>query len=91
LTTRLLVTGGAGFIGASFVQLPPSQAEYVTCLRGAVFDVVVDMRVGSPSQHGTTPRRPSITGDQRLANRLTVAKNLVKVDQLDFWRHDYGI
>ncbi|HET7739850.1 MAG TPA: dTDP-4-dehydrorhamnose 3,5-epimerase, partial [Mycobacterium sp.] len=27
----------------------PSQAKYVTCLRGAVFDVVVDIRVGSPT------------------------------------------
>lgn len=35
--------------GVHFAQLPPSQAKYVTCLRGAVFDVVVDIRVGSPS------------------------------------------
>jgi dTDP-4-dehydrorhamnose 3,5-epimerase len=32
-----------------FAQLPPSQAKYVTCLHGAVFDVVVDIRVGSPT------------------------------------------
>lgn len=35
--------------GMHFAQLPPSQAKYVTCLRGAVFDVVVDIRVGSPT------------------------------------------
>ncbi|MGV0741262.1 dTDP-4-dehydrorhamnose 3,5-epimerase [Mycolicibacterium sp. XJ870] len=35
--------------GVHFAQLPPSQAKYVTCLRGAVFDVVVDIRVGSPT------------------------------------------
>lgn len=35
--------------GLHFAQLPPSQAKYVTCLRGAVFDVVVDIRVGSPT------------------------------------------
>ena len=29
--------------------LPPSQAKFVTCLRGAVLDVVVDLRVGSPT------------------------------------------
>jgi dTDP-4-dehydrorhamnose 3,5-epimerase len=29
--------------------VPPSQAKYVTCLRGAVLDVVVDIRVGSPA------------------------------------------
>lgn len=35
--------------GLHFAELPPSQAKYVTCLRGAVFDVVVDVRVGSPT------------------------------------------
>lgn len=35
--------------GVHFAQLPPSQAKYVTCVRGAVFDVVVDIRVGSPT------------------------------------------
>ena len=35
--------------GLHFAQLPPGQAKYVTCLRGAVFDVVVDIRVGSPT------------------------------------------
>jgi dTDP-4-dehydrorhamnose 3,5-epimerase len=35
--------------GLHFAQLPPSQAKYVTCLRGSVFDVVVDIRVGSPT------------------------------------------
>ncbi|AFM15800.1 dTDP-4-dehydrorhamnose 3,5-epimerase [Mycolicibacterium chubuense NBB4] len=35
--------------GLHFAQLPPSQAKYVTCVTGAVFDVVVDIRVGSPT------------------------------------------
>ncbi|RUP03221.1 MAG: dTDP-4-dehydrorhamnose 3,5-epimerase [Mycobacterium sp.] len=35
--------------GLHFAQLPPSQAKYVTCVRGAVFDVVVDIREGSPT------------------------------------------
>lgn len=35
--------------GLHFAQLPPSQAKYVTCLRGSVFDVAVDIRVGSPT------------------------------------------
>jgi dTDP-4-dehydrorhamnose 3,5-epimerase len=35
--------------GLHFAQLPPGQAKYVTCLSGAVFDVVVDIRVGSPT------------------------------------------
>ena len=35
--------------GLHFAQLPPSQAKYVTCVKGSVFDVVVDIRVGSPT------------------------------------------
>lgn len=35
--------------GLHFAQLPPGQAKYVTCVRGTVFDVVVDIRVGSPT------------------------------------------
>jgi dTDP-4-dehydrorhamnose 3,5-epimerase len=35
--------------GIHFADVPPSQAKYVTCLRGAVLDVVVDLRAGSPT------------------------------------------
>lgn len=43
-------TSSAGVLrGLHFAQLPPSQAKYVTCVRGAVFDVAVDIRVGSPT------------------------------------------
>nr|AAB66649.1 RmlC [Mycobacterium tuberculosis] len=35
--------------GLHFAQLPPSQAKYVTCVSGSVFDVVVDIREGSPT------------------------------------------
>ncbi len=35
--------------GLHFAQLPPSQAKYIACLHGAVFDVVADIRVGSPT------------------------------------------
>jgi dTDP-4-dehydrorhamnose 3,5-epimerase len=35
--------------GLHFAELPPGQAKYVTCVSGAVFDVVVDIRVGSPT------------------------------------------
>jgi dTDP-4-dehydrorhamnose 3,5-epimerase len=34
--------------GVHFADVPPSQAKYVTCVLGAVLDVVVDLRVGSP-------------------------------------------
>ena len=41
--------------GIHFAQVPPSQAKYVTCVQGAVLDVIVDLRVGSPTfgQHAT--------------------------------------
>lgn len=35
--------------GLHFAQSPPGQAKYVTCVSGSVFDVVVDIRVGSPT------------------------------------------
>jgi dTDP-4-dehydrorhamnose 3,5-epimerase len=34
--------------GVHFADVPPGQAKYITCIRGAVLDVVVDIRVGSP-------------------------------------------
>lgn len=35
--------------GIHFADVPPGQAKYVTCFAGAVLDVVVDIRVGSPT------------------------------------------
>ena len=35
--------------GIHFADTPPGQAKYVTCPKGAVLDVVVDIRVGSPT------------------------------------------
>jgi dTDP-4-dehydrorhamnose 3,5-epimerase len=35
--------------GIHFADVPPGQAKYVTCVKGAVLDVVVDIRVGSPT------------------------------------------
>ena len=35
--------------GVHFADVPPGQAKYVSCLRGAIVDVVVDLRVGSPA------------------------------------------
>ncbi|GAC57024.1 dTDP-6-deoxy-D-xylo-4-hexulose 3,5-epimerase [Gordonia hirsuta DSM 44140 = NBRC 16056] len=40
----------AGVIrGVHFADVPPGQAKYVTCASGAVLDVVVDLRTGSPT------------------------------------------
>lgn len=35
--------------GIHFADVPPSQAKYVFCPKGAVLDVVVDIRTGSPT------------------------------------------
>ncbi|MEF3405217.1 dTDP-4-dehydrorhamnose 3,5-epimerase [Agromyces sp. CCNWLW203] len=35
--------------GIHFADVPPGQAKYVTAVRGAVLDFVVDVRVGSPT------------------------------------------
>ena len=35
--------------GIHFADVPPGQAKYVCCVSGAIMDVVVDLRVGSPS------------------------------------------
>jgi dTDP-4-dehydrorhamnose 3,5-epimerase len=35
--------------GIHYADVPPSQAKYVQCLRGAILDFVVDIRVGSPT------------------------------------------
>ena len=35
--------------GVHYADVPPGQAKYVTCFAGRVLDVVVDIRVGSPT------------------------------------------
>jgi dTDP-4-dehydrorhamnose 3,5-epimerase len=35
--------------GIHFADVPPSQAKYVSCPSGAILDVVVDIRTGSPT------------------------------------------
>ena len=35
--------------GIHYADVPPGQAKYVTCVRGAVLDVIVDLRAGSPT------------------------------------------
>jgi len=35
--------------GIHFASVPPGQAKYVTCVSGVILDVVVDLRIGSPS------------------------------------------
>ena len=35
--------------GVHFADVPPSQAKYITCTTGRVLDVIVDIRIGSPT------------------------------------------
>ncbi|OLB79491.1 MAG: dTDP-4-dehydrorhamnose 3,5-epimerase [Actinobacteria bacterium 13_2_20CM_2_71_6] len=35
--------------GIHSVSIPPGQAKFLTCVRGAVLDLVVDIRLGSPT------------------------------------------
>jgi dTDP-4-dehydrorhamnose 3,5-epimerase len=35
--------------GIHYADVPVGQAKYVTCVRGAMLDVVIDLRVGSPT------------------------------------------
>jgi dTDP-4-dehydrorhamnose 3,5-epimerase len=35
--------------GIHFADVPPGQSKYITCVSGAILDVVVDLRVGSPT------------------------------------------
>ena len=45
-----LSVSAAGVVrGVHFADVPPGQAKYVTCMTGAVLDVVVDIRTGSPT------------------------------------------
>jgi dTDP-4-dehydrorhamnose 3,5-epimerase len=43
------VSSAGALRGVHFADVPPSQAKYVTCPAGALVDVVVDLRVGSPT------------------------------------------
>lgn len=35
--------------GVHFAEVPPGQAKYVQCFAGSILDIVVDIRVGSPT------------------------------------------
>ena len=43
------VSGRGVIRGIHFADVPPGQGKYVACVSGAILDVVVDIRVGSPT------------------------------------------
>jgi dTDP-4-dehydrorhamnose 3,5-epimerase len=49
LQANASISAAGAVRGVHFAQVPPSQAKFVTCPRGALLDVVVDIRVGSPT------------------------------------------
>lgn len=58
--------------GLHYADVPPSQAKLVTCVRGAILDVVVDLRVGSP----TYRRWESVRLDETNPSSVYVAEGL---------------
>lgn len=47
--TNVSVSARGTVRGVHFADVPPGQAKYVTALRGALLDVAVDLRTGSPT------------------------------------------
>lgn len=66
------VSSAGALRGLHFAQLPVGQAKYVTCLSGSVFDVVVDIRVGSP----TFGRWDSVLLDDRNRKSVYLSEGL---------------
>jgi dTDP-4-dehydrorhamnose 3,5-epimerase len=58
--------------GIHYSDVPPGQAKYVTCASGAILDVVVDLRVGSP----TFGRWQTVRLDDEGRNALYIGEGL---------------
>jgi dTDP-4-dehydrorhamnose 3,5-epimerase len=58
--------------GIHYADVPPGQAKYVYCPRGAFLDVVVDIRVGSP----TFGRWDSVVLDDRDKRSIYISEGL---------------
>lgn len=59
--------------GLHGVAIPPGQARYATCVRGAIVDIVVDTRIGSPTFGEHVPVRL----DDQERQALYLAEGLV--------------
>jgi dTDP-4-dehydrorhamnose 3,5-epimerase len=46
---NISVSAAGAVRAVHFADVPPGQAKYVTCVSGSILDVVVDLRVGSPT------------------------------------------
>lgn len=58
--------------GVHFAQVPPGQAKYVQCFAGRILDIVVDIRVGSP----TFGQCDAVELDDERRNALYIAEGL---------------
>jgi dTDP-4-dehydrorhamnose 3,5-epimerase len=58
--------------GVHFAQVPPGQAKYVQCFSGRILDIVVDIRVGSP----TFGQCDAVELDDERRNALYIAEGL---------------
>jgi epimerase EvaD len=58
--------------GVHFTDVPPGQAKYVYCARGALLDVAIDVRVGSP----TFGRWCSVLLDAKTARAVYLAEGI---------------
>lgn len=58
--------------GVHFADVPPGQAKYVYCPNGALLDVVVDIRVGSP----TYGRHEAVLLDSRSFRAVYLSEGL---------------
>jgi dTDP-4-dehydrorhamnose 3,5-epimerase len=66
-------TSRAGALrGVHFAEIPPGQAKYLVCVSGAITDVVVDVRVGSP----TYGQWDSVVLDDRNRRAIYIAEGL---------------
>ncbi|GII02338.1 dTDP-4-dehydrorhamnose 3,5-epimerase [Planobispora takensis] len=66
------VSGRGVLRGVHFADVPPGQAKYVMCVSGAVLDVVVDVRAGSP----TFGRWEAVRLDDETRRGLYIAEGL---------------
>ncbi|MFD0689960.1 dTDP-4-dehydrorhamnose 3,5-epimerase [Actinomadura fibrosa] len=49
LQTNCSVSARGVLRGVHVAEVPPGQAKYITCVRGAILEVMVDLRTGSPT------------------------------------------
>jgi dTDP-4-dehydrorhamnose 3,5-epimerase len=58
--------------GIHFTEVPPGQAKYIVCTSGAILDVVVDIRVGSP----TFARWEAVRLDDQTRRAMFISEGL---------------